>query len=408
MSRNEARRPLRVLYIHHIGPFGGASRSLLEMLLAFPAGAVEPRLLVARGSAADLFEQHGFGALRVPGISRYDTTSYGHYRGLRWLILLRELYLLPPTLLGLWRARRRWRDIDLIHINDVTVLGVGLAAKALFRKPLVVHARSVQKQSGPAIRLMQRLLERRADAVLAIDETVRASLPPSVPVRVVHNGFSPTPVREASPPVERLRSSLHPGSLRVGMVGTLLALKGVFEFLEAARLVLGQGANVDFVLVGSNTRRLGGRRERLLRQLGFAQDMESGVERFVATYGLGERVHRVEFVADVSSVYESLDVLCFPSHLDAIGRPVIEAAWHSLPSIAAVSEPRADTFVPGETGLQIPARDPQALAQAILRLERNRPQLERMGAAARRLAERNFDSRKNAARVLEIYRALRR
>jgi glycosyltransferase involved in cell wall biosynthesis len=190
------------------------------------------------------------------------------------------------------------------------------------------------------------------------------------------------------------------------MVGTLLALKGVFEFLEAARLVLAEGANVDFVLVGSNTRRLVGLRAKLLQSLGFAQDMEEGVERFVAAHSLGERIHRVEFVADVSSVYESLDVVCFPSHLDAIGRPVIEAAWHSLPSIAAVSEPRADTFIPGETGVQVPARDPKALARAILQLEENRQDPKRMGAAARKLAERNFDSRNNALQVLAIYRRL--
>ena len=201
-------------------------------------------------------------------------------------------------------------------------------------------------------------------------------------------------------------TSLHAGSLRVGMVGTLLALKGVFEFLEAARLVLAQGANVDFVLVGSNTRKLGGVKARLLQALGFAQDVEAGVERFIAEHNLGERVHRVEFVADVSSVYESLDVVCFPSHLDAIGRPVIEAAWHSLPSIAAVSEPLADTFVPGETGIQVPARDADALARVILDLEKNRQEVKRMGAAARRLAEGNFDSRRNAERVLEIYRRL--
>jgi glycosyltransferase involved in cell wall biosynthesis len=379
----------RVLYIHPVGTFGGASRSLLELLRAFPAGAVKPLLIVPRGSAADLLEQAGFEVMRVLGVSRYDTTRYGHYRGLRWLILLREIWLLPFTLVALWKARRR--DIDLIHINDVPILGAGLVAKWLLGRPLVVHVRSVQQHSP---------LLRRADAVIAIDETVRASLPASVPVQVIHNGFTP------APSAPRL-TSLHAGSLRVGMVGTLLALKGVFEFLEAARLVLAQGANVDFVLVGSNTRKLHGFKEKVLRTLGFAQDVEAGVERFVAAHGLGERVHRVEFVAEVSSVYESLDVVCFPSHLDAIGRPVIEAAWHSLPSIAALSEPRADTFIPFETGLQVPARDPRALAQAILELERNRQEVKRMGAAARRLAERNFDSRRNAARVLEVYASLK-
>ena len=386
----------RVLYIHFAGPFGGASRSLLELLRAFPDGAVKPLIIAPRGSAAEVFERSGFEVLRVLGISSYDRTRYGHYRGLRWLILLREIWLLPFTFIALWKASRRWRDVDLIHINEATILGVGLAAKRLFGRPLVVHVRSVQQPS----RRLQGLLERDADAVLAIDETVRASLPANLAVHVIHNGFTP---ERSAPRLPRL----HAGSLKVGMVGTL-GMKGVLDFLEAARLVLAKGANVEFVLVGSNTRRLGGVPAKLLQWLGFAQDTEADVERFIAAHGLGERVQRVPFVADVSAVYESLDVVCFPSHLDAIGRPVIEAAWHRLPSIAAVSKPCADTFVPGETGVQVPARDAQALARAIVALEKNRQEVKRMGAAARALAERNFDSRKNAAAVLDLYHAVSR
>ena len=186
---------------------------------------------------------------------------------------LREIWLLPFTLFALWKAARRWRDVDLIHINDVTILWVGVLAKRLLRRPLVVHARSVQLPSRlPSLA--------RADAVVAIDETVRASLPASVAVHVIHNGFTPAP---SAPRMTRL----HAGSLRIGMVGTLLALKGVFEFLEAARLVLAQGANADFILVGSNTRKLGGMKARVLQSLGFARDMESGVERFIAEHNLG-------------------------------------------------------------------------------------------------------------------------
>jgi glycosyltransferase involved in cell wall biosynthesis len=72
----------------------------------------------------------------------------------------------------------------------------------------------------------------------------------------------------------------------------------------------------------------------------------------------------------------------------------------------AVDHPSPDTFVPGETGVQVPARDPAALATAIEQLSLRRDDVRRMGQAARRLAEANFDSRKNAHRVLEIYQRL--
>ncbi|HSA99816.1 MAG TPA: glycosyltransferase, partial [Anaerolineales bacterium] len=192
-------------------------------------------------------------------------------------------------------------------------------------------------------------------------------------------------------------------SLRVGMVGNLLAMKGVYEFLEAARICIAKGMNVDFVIVGNNPRKLSGLKGVLFRHLGFAHDLEADIEQFINKHALRGRVHRLGFVSDVSSVYQSFDLLCFPSHLDAVGRPVIEAAWFGVPSIVAVARPLPDTLVDGETGLRIPVQDPQALAAVICRLCKERGEVRRMGQAARALAEENFDSKKNACSMLAIY-----
>ncbi len=391
---------MKILYLNPAGAFSGASRSLLELLRAFPAGAVEPRLLVATGLAADLFEKEGFALLRAHGISQLDLTRYGHYRGPRWLILARELWYLPFTLRALLRARRQWGQIDLIHANEITALPAAIIAKRLFGRPLVVHVRSVQLTEGAPLRrkLLERLLARHADAVVAIDETVRASLPQGLAARVVHNGFDPGNARREPAPDS--------SPLRVGMIGSLLALKGVYDFLEAARICLARGADVEFVLVGSNVRALAGLKGNVLKALGFARDVEGDIDDFVARHGLGGRVRRLGFTTDVAALYRNLDVLCFPSHLDAVGRPVLEAAWFGVPAVAAVERPSPDTFVPGETGVRVPARDPRALAEAILALEADREGVRRMGAAARRLAERNFDSRKNAREMLAIYEEL--
>lgn len=381
---------------------------MLELLRGFPEGAVRSRLIVPRGQAAALLEREGYSLLRARGITQFDCTRFGHYRGLRWLILARELWFLPFTASAILRARRRWRDVELIHVNEITALPAALLAKAVFQKPVVVHVRSVQQDRGIPLRraAANRLLARYADAVIAIDQTVRASLPAAIDVSVVHNGFTPAVDGGTSAVAAELSRRFHEGSLRVGMIGNLLSLKGVSDLLEAARLCIHRRANVDVVVVGSNPRTLTGLKGTVLKRLGFARDVEADMDRFIAEHALQDRVHRIAFTPEVSAIYRSLDVLCFPSHLDAVGRPVLEAAWLGVPSIVAVDRPSPDTFVPGETGVRVPARDPAALAAAIEQLGLQRDELRRMGSAARRLAETNFDSRKNARRVLELYRRL--
>lgn len=394
--------PLRVLYIHPVAAFGGAARSLLELLRGFPQGAVKACVLAPRGPAAEAFAALGAEVLEVAGLAQFDCTRFGHYRGLRWLIVLRELWLLPGTLLGVLRARRRWPRVDLIHANEVTLLPAALAAKALYRRPLVVHVRSVQLSEGAPVRraLVQWLLRRFADAVVAIDDTVRASLPERLSVDVVRNGFS---AEGAQPAPAGSREG--GGALRVGSVGTLLPLKGVRELLEAARTCAARGSSAQFFIAGSNPRDLSRPWGRLMERLGFAYDMEREIREFISAHGLQASVHPLGFVRDVATLYGSLDVVCFPSHLGATGRPVIEAAWLGVPAIAAAAA-APDAFIPGETGLAVPARDPEALAAAILQLDADRAALRRLGEAARRLAEKHFDSRRNAGQMLSLYERL--
>jgi len=399
---------LSILYLHPVGAFGGASRSLLEILRAFPACEVRPCAVAPRGQVATLLEQEGCAVVRVLGVSQFDCTRFGHYRGARWLILIREAFYVPFTVWGLFKARRLWRDVDLVHANEITALLPALLAKKIFRRPLVVHVRSVQQVEGIPIRRrwLTRLLRRHADAVIAIDQTVRASLPSDLDVAIVHNVFTPKLQGEAPAQVADAMRRLPTGSLRVGVVGNLLVLKGVLDFLEAARLCVRSNADIDFLIVGSNPRSVTGLWSPLLSRLGFAHDVEADVARFITEHGLEARVHRIGFTPEISAVYRSLDVLCFPSHLDAVGRPVLEAAWFGVPSVVAVDHPSPDTLIDGETGLRIPGRDPQALAAALLHLAEDRTEVRRMGEAAKRLAERNFDGRTNALRLLEIYRGV--
>ena len=397
---------LSVLYLHPIGAFGGASRSLLELLRAFPPGSVRPCIVAQQGQSTSLLREAGYPVIAIEGMTQFDCTRYGHYRKWRWLILLRELWYLLPTVWGVLKARRAWPQVDLIHANEITAIVPALVAKALLRKPLIVHVRSVQQTDAIPRRRRWLLsqLRRHADAVVAIDATVRASLPADLHVEIVHNAFSPAAVTEIPEPVRAVAERLHAGSLRVGLVGNLLALKGVYEFLVAAKLCAESKANVDFIIVGSGPRPIAGLRGALLRWFGFARDVEGDLDRYLVEHGLQDRVHRIPFTPHISAVYRTLDVLCFPSHLDAVGRPVLEAAWFGVPSVVAVDRPSPDTLIDGETGVRVPARDPHALATTFARMATHREEFKKMGAAARRLAERNFDARQNAARMLSVYR----
>jgi glycosyltransferase involved in cell wall biosynthesis len=399
-------RIMRVLYIHMTGAFAGGCRSLYEVVRAIPPGEVEPLFIAPRGSVHGFLSRLGE-AIEARGLSQFDNTRYGYYRGMRWLVAIREFAFVPSTIVALFRAYKRWKTVDLIHINEITGVLPWLIASRLFKAPVVVHVRSVVRDDSRSFRTrwINRLLRNKADAIIAIDETVRASLPPELPVDVIHNAFSLDSADIANSTFAA-KLYLRPASFKVGFVGNLLRVKGIFEMIEAARLTRDQGLDVEFIVVGADAGRSNTLRSRILNKLRLGQDVGTEVRAKIAAYGLGDHVHMVGFMANIAQAYACMDVVCFPSYYDAPGRPIFEAAFLKIPSIAAVRKPLADTLVDGVTGLAIPPYDAEALAKAITTVATDRDLTVRMGAAAYQMAISNFQAEQNAAKLLKVYKRL--
>ncbi|QDW39791.1 glycosyltransferase family 4 protein [Bradyrhizobium sp. KBS0727] len=396
---------MKVLYLDSDGPLGGASRSLFEVVRPLSAGAVDPYFVAVQGTALNFYSQIAKDMVVTRGLTKFDNTRYSYYRGVRWLILIREMFYFPFTILALLRARARWKTVDVIHVNEVLCIIPGLIARWLFRAPLVVHVRSPTRMDEESIRcrwLFERL-RRKAAAIIAINETTRATLPTSLDVDVIQNSFTPKKLARPDEAMQAKLDALRPTSLKIGFVGNLHHSKGLFDLLEAARLVRAAGRDVEYVIVGGVTVVDQGLKARLLDAAGLAQNVQEELAVRVGEEGLSGSFHLLGPTVDIQRVYERIDVIAFPSHFDAPGRPVFEAAFSSVPSIVAVENPFPDTLVDGETGLAIPGRNPQKLAAAIMHLADHPEHVRRMGANARKLAEKNFNPEANARKLLAVY-----
>jgi glycosyltransferase involved in cell wall biosynthesis len=402
ISAPPASPPLRALYVHHVGILGGSSRSLYELLRGFPKDTVAPHYVGPKGKLVEMLGSLGIPVENCRGISQFDNCAYSYYRGLRWIILLREVLLLLPTYLALARARDRWGRFEVVHINDITTPFVAWLAKVLFPESVVVvHARAVQRTAETRRkRWLRNLYLKCADAVVAINENVSESLPDGLPVHVIHNGIAVPADADAI-----LEKTHRPFS--AAMVGVLARAKGCPDFLEAAAICRDRGYDIRFLLIGGGLRSANGWRDRVLQWLNFKEDIGTEMSLLIARLGLESIVVFRPFTTDLASIYREIDVLCFPSYLDAPGRPIFEAGFFGVPSIAAISRPKADTFVAGETGLLVEPGDPEALATAIMSLHDHPEDRKRMGAAARRMAHQRFDARENAREMLSLYRRLR-
>jgi glycosyltransferase involved in cell wall biosynthesis len=392
---------IRILYVQHVGVLGGSSRSLFELISNFPKRSVSPYLVAPPGELASMMSIVGVPVQLCLGISQFDNCSYSYYRGLRWLILLREAFLLGPTYFALRKAKKKWGHFDIIHINDVTLLFPVWLSRRLFpNSRVVVHARAVQRKAKTFRKAwLAALLRNCSDALFAINLNVSKSLPDNLAVHIVHNGLT-------LPGATNVSHQIRGRRFTVAMVGVLSRAKGCLDFIKAAGVCRDRGYDVSFLLVGGESQAIRRWDKKIIRKLGLRDDVTDDAAKLVAQLGLDEIVEFRPFCKDLNMVYRNMDVVCFPSYLDAPGRPIFEAGFYGVPSIASISKPQADTFLPDKTGVIVKPCDPTSLADAIIRLHDNPEERSRMGASAKQFSESHFDAEKNSKMVLSLYRKL--
>ena len=179
-----------------------------------------------------------------------------------------------------------------------------------------------------------------------------------------------------------------PGSRVLGFVGRLTRDKGVEELYTAFRVLRREFPDLKLLLLG---------------------DFEAGDPVDPAVRQAIERdrsVARPGFVDDPAPFYGDLDILALPSYREGLPGVALEAGAAGRPVVAARVTGSVDAVVDGVTGLLVPPRDPQALAQALASLLRDPERARAMGRAGRARVEAEFQPERLWAAKLALYRRL--
>lgn len=131
--------------------------------------------------------------------------------------------------------------------------------------------------------------------------------------------------------------------------------------------------------------------------------LQPAVERLVKEKGLEEKVLFLGIRDDVPKLLADSDVFILPSDWEGVPLTVLEAMAAGKPVIATAVGGVPELVEDGATGVLVPPRDPEALAQGILRLVKDPDLRRRMGKAARERALEHFDISRTAREYEALY-----
>lgn len=238
------------------------------------------------------------------------------------------------------------------------------------------------KQRGVniAARSLYRLALSRADTVFMqnpddVEDFVRLGLAPRDKIVRVNGTGVDLAVWSTAPPVTE--------PVTFVLAARLLAEKGIFEFVAAARRIKREAPGVRFILLGG------------------LDSNPHGISRDDVAAWVTEGLLEWPGHVPVRPWMAQASVFVLPSYYrEGVPRSIQEAMAMGRPIITTDAPGCRETVIDGRNGFLVPPRDAEALAAAMRRLI-DRPELiVEMGVQSRELVEARFDVHKvNAAMI---------
>ena len=283
-------------------------------------------------------------------------------------------------------------DATVLHCHQYSPFVYGTLAR-LWRPMDVVfteHGRFSDAPPSMKRRAVNRLLSRFPSRVFSVSNDLRAHLTsegfPERQVQVIHNGIrtgaTPPPAarREA-----RRRLGVGPEHVVIGSVARLDPVKDFRTLVRAFHDVHRVLPHSRLVIIGD-----GPERDTLLTE--------------IASTGLTDSVILTGHREDVPSLLPALDIYANSSIFEGVSLTILEAMAAAVPVVATRVGGTPEVVVDGDTGRLVPARDVQAMAEALLLIATDAGSAGRMAASGRRRVERQFSIERMVDRYAAVYR----
>lgn len=367
---------------------GGAERHLVQVLPKLKHVGFSPLVytLTHKGKLATVLENQGVRVVE-PWFAAY-------FR--RMPALFRRLLLTPFSLVTFCILMLRCRP-SVVHfflpesylLGGISSLLMGPRIKVMSRRSLNLY-----QLKHPVSARIERMLHSSMNAILGNSKAVVRELAgegvKTHRLGLLHNGID-LDIFDKLPSRSSVRSALGIGqdTLMMVCVANLIPYKGHIDLIHAlGEIRLELPCDWVMALVG--------------RDSGIAPELQALAKR----QGVAEHIHWLGERSDAIAICSAADVGVLSSHQEGFSNSVLEGLAAGIAMVVTDVGGNAEAVMDGVSGLVVPARDPSALGQALLRLANDTGARQRMAQVGRQRVIDNFSLTTCVNRYAGLYRAL--
>ena len=402
---------MNILYVDSTQGTGGATKSLLDMLKYLDRSRFTPVLLCHReGTFSQSFVNEGVIVLdqrvKLMQVMMFDPflgirCKNASFRklikffgmGLKYILLfgtlLRDYILISYLIIT--------KHIQLVHFNAYSDYYLPLAA-AISRFSKVQIVFHIRGRVLPGRRVQ--FLTKYVTGFIYVSRFVQSYFLSKGAISknnfCIYDGRDPREFEKARQKAWfNIRETLNiPLDHKIVVcIGTLTRGKGQDTFLKAAQIVAKKVYDVTFLIIGDN--------------VPYEDDIKSELLRLRDQLGLTDRVLLLGQRNDVPEILIQSDISIVSTELpEALCSVNIEAMAAGVPVISTNIGAIPEVVVSGETGLLVTPGNPQAMADAILKLFKDEKLALRLAKEGHERFLRLFTAQKTATEVTRVYERL--
>lgn len=289
----------------------------------------------------------------------------------------------------------RQQEIDILHIHSPYAGILGRVAARLSGVSAIVCTEHMQIEKQNYITRFGNLLTYPLnDATIAVSDAVLHSVLDRQIIKhgtyvTIHNGVDLNAIATAGTCRTPIRESLGiPAQHQVvGNVANLFPGKGHRYLIEAARLVLNQYPDVTFVIVGN---------DKITEDAGRLRELAGHLR-------IQDRVIFTGFRRDVFQLMAAFDIFVLPSLWEGFGIVLLEAMALGKPVVGTEVGGIPEIIDNGLNGFLVEPRNPQQLAEKILKLLRNETLRNQMGQNGMQKVRDRFSIQRTVRETEKVY-----
>lgn len=279
----------------------------------------------------------------------------------------------------------RTKQVDIIHAHTSHAHSLGLLARMLYPKLKVVVSRRVS--FPPKNNRWSQWKYQNADVILPVSyfvaEILKHSGIPNEKIRVVRSSINLKHVEQK--PYTKQELGIDESNFFIFSAGALVPHKDHITLIRALARVIREIPNLALWIAGEGP-------------------LKTEIENEIHQLKLGDYVRLLGHRNDVPRLIRTADVYVSSSWSEGLGTSVLEALACEKIVIATEAGGVPEMVIPNETGILIPARDPEQLANSILEVYHHRDNYQSLAQQGRKHVERYFTVERMVSETLQVYR----